>query len=53
MRDTIGGSDQDELFSIKQTTDNGYILGGWSSSTISVDKTEIQNRFNRLLDRQS
>ncbi len=36
----IGGSDDDKLFSIQQTTDGGYILGGWSRSNISGDKTE-------------
>ncbi len=39
-QNTIGGSNYDELRSIQQTTDGGYILGGYSSSNISGDKTE-------------
>lgn len=37
---TIGGSGYDLIFDFKITSDNGYILGGNSSSTISGDKTE-------------
>ncbi|MBK7853813.1 MAG: T9SS C-terminal target domain-containing protein [Bacteroidetes bacterium] len=37
---TIGGSAKDELTSIQQTTDDGYVLGGFSRSDISGDKTE-------------
>ena len=37
---TMGGSGQDFLFSVKQTTDGGYIVGGSSDSNISGDKTE-------------
>lgn len=37
---TIGGSGSDSVFSIKQTADGGYILGGTSDSNISGDKTE-------------
>jgi hypothetical protein len=39
-QNTIGGSNMDFLYSIQQTTDGGYILGGYSSSNISGDKTE-------------
>jgi hypothetical protein len=39
-QNTIGGDDEDELFSVRQTSDNGYILGGFSISNISGDKTE-------------
>ncbi|MDQ3049879.1 MAG: hypothetical protein M3Q95_03225 [Bacteroidota bacterium] len=39
-QNTIGGSLYDELMSIAQTTDGGYICGGWSNSNISGDKTE-------------
>ncbi len=39
-QNTIGGSDYDVLHSIQQTTDEGYILGGYSYSGISGDKTE-------------
>ena len=39
-QNTIGGSSNDDLYSISQTTDGGYICGGWSNSNISVDKTE-------------
>ncbi|RMA66291.1 T9SS type A sorting domain-containing protein [Ulvibacter antarcticus] len=37
---TIGGTFDDHLYSIKQTLDGGYILGGISNSNISGDKTE-------------
>ncbi len=37
---TIGGNYVDELQSIHQTFDGGYILGGYSLSGISGDKTE-------------
>ncbi|HKR06682.1 MAG TPA: hypothetical protein VJY62_18755, partial [Bacteroidia bacterium] len=39
-QNTIGGSWEDKLYSIQQTSDNGYILGGTSISSISGDKTE-------------
>jgi len=39
-QNTIGGNDIDHLYSIQQTSDSGYILGGWSVSNISGDKTE-------------
>ncbi len=34
-----GGSEIERLFSVKQTTDGGYILGGWSASNANGDKT--------------
>lgn len=37
---TLGGSDGDYLYSVKQTTEGNYILSGWSRSDISGDKTE-------------
>lgn len=37
---TIGGSDEDELWAIEVTNDGGFLLGGWSESNISGDKTE-------------
>src|SRR5258707_1032084 len=37
---TIGGSDIDILTSIQQTSDQGYILGGYSFSNISAEKTQ-------------
>ena len=37
---TIGGSKDDNLTSTMQTKDGGYILGGYSSSGVSGDKTE-------------
>src|SRR5438105_10549137 len=36
----FGGTDYDYLRSLQQTTDGGYILGGFSKSGISGDKTE-------------
>ncbi len=39
-QNTIGGNDGDYLYSLQQTTDGGYFLGGWSYSGISGDKTE-------------
>lgn len=44
---SIGGSSSDYMESAEQTSDGGYILGGWSSSDISGDKTEnCQGVFN-------
>ncbi len=37
---TFGGNSNDYLYSLQQTTDGGYILGGYSSSVIGGDKTE-------------
>ncbi|MDQ1167095.1 T9SS type B sorting domain-containing protein [Flavobacterium sp. SORGH_AS_0622] len=37
---TIGGTSNDHLVSAKETTDGGYILGGYSSSGISGEKTQ-------------
>ncbi|HNR21258.1 MAG TPA: T9SS type A sorting domain-containing protein, partial [Bacteroidia bacterium] len=42
-QNTIGGNDIDEIYSIQQTADGGYILGGYSASNISGDKTENSN----------
>ena len=39
-QNTIGGNGTDYLYSVQQTADEGYILGGWSNSNISGDKTE-------------
>ncbi|SRX54179.1 T9SS type A sorting domain-containing protein [Aequorivita sp. CIP111184] len=39
-QNTIGGSGDDFLISLKQTSDGGYILGAGSDSNISGDKTE-------------
>ncbi len=36
----IGGTGYDELFSLQQTADGGYILGGTSGSGIGGDKTD-------------
>ena len=38
---TIGGSNGDYLYTIKQTSDEGFILGGWSESGSSGDKTQV------------
>src|SRR6478735_7462659 len=42
---TIGGTYQDQLYSIKQTSDGGYIAGGYSESNISGEKTENARGF--------
>lgn len=39
-QNTIGGSKSDNISDIKQINDNGYIIGGYSDSEISYDKTE-------------
>lgn len=36
----FGGTGEDELYALQQTSDGGYILGGYSSSGISGDKTQ-------------
>src|SRR5688572_14054590 len=38
---TFGGSGGEELTSLQQTSDGGYILGGLSYSGISGDKTQV------------
>ena len=43
---TIGGSGDDYLVSVTQSSDGGYILGGYSNSIISGDKTENSNSFD-------
>jgi hypothetical protein len=37
---SFGGSAMEELYSVRQTADGGYILGGISKSGISGDKTQ-------------
>ena len=37
---TLGGSDEDILSIVKETSDGGYIVGGYSDSNASGDKTE-------------
>jgi hypothetical protein len=39
-QNTTGGDDNDYLYSIIQTSDGGYLLGGQSYSGVSGDKTE-------------
>lgn len=43
---TIGGSDNDELYRLQQTSDGGYILGGYSASGISGNKTDTTRGAN-------
>jgi len=38
---SFGGTDNDHLSSLIQTIDQGYILGNWSYSGISGDKTQV------------
>jgi hypothetical protein len=47
---TIGGIDLDALKCIKQTSDGGYILGGWSNSGISGDKSHPNKGNNNYYD---
>lgn len=42
---TIGGSGEDKLVAIHQTSDGGYIVGGYSDSEISGEKTESSRGF--------
>ncbi len=42
-QNTIGGNAEDNLQSVEQTIDGGYILAGYSSSTNTGDKTEVGN----------
>ncbi|MBK8341865.1 MAG: T9SS type A sorting domain-containing protein [Bacteroidetes bacterium] len=39
-QNTIGGNKEDVIYSCKKTLDDGFILGGTSSSTSSGDKSE-------------
>lgn len=39
-QNTIGGSGEDHLYTIQQTEDNGFILGGFSTSGTSLEKSE-------------
>ncbi|MGV3640991.1 MAG: IPT/TIG domain-containing protein [Adhaeribacter sp.] len=43
---TIGGSKSDFLADLQQTPDGGYILGGFSDSNISGDKTSAKRGGN-------
>ncbi|HRH48396.1 MAG TPA: hypothetical protein PLP23_06585 [Panacibacter sp.] len=36
----FGGNGVEDLYSLQQTSDGGYILGGFSTSGISGDKSE-------------
>ncbi|MGB3077401.1 MAG: hypothetical protein WBB36_18885, partial [Chitinophagales bacterium] len=40
-QNTIGGSSGDQLYTVIQTADDGYLLGGYSNSNISGDKSEV------------
>ena len=42
----FGGSGFDLLYSLQQTSDGGYILGGYSNSGISGDKTQVSQGDN-------
>ena len=43
---TLGGESLDRLYSVHQTSDLGFILGGYTSSDSSGDKTEDVAGFN-------
>jgi hypothetical protein len=42
----FGGNDFDFLYDLKQTRDGGYVLGGYSSSNTSGDKTQESKGLN-------
>jgi Secretion system C-terminal sorting domain len=42
----FGGSDFDFLYAVQQTSDGGYLLGGYSASGISGDKTQDSRGVN-------
>ncbi|MBK7681950.1 MAG: T9SS C-terminal target domain-containing protein [Bacteroidetes bacterium] len=44
-QNTIGGSSYDALYSLQSTNDGGYILGGYSNSPASGDKSEGTSGF--------
>jgi hypothetical protein len=44
-QNTIGGSSYDALHSLQSTNDGGYILGGYSNSPTSGDKSEGTSGF--------
>lgn len=44
-QNTIGGAGLDDIYSLSQTNDGGFILGGYSNSNISGDKSENSNGF--------
>lgn len=37
----FGGNSNEELFSVLQTTDNGFLLGGWTQSNVNGDQTQV------------
>src|SRR5687767_8525390 len=37
---TLGGTNNDQLYALQQTSDGGYILGGYSQSGLNGDKSE-------------
>lgn len=48
---TIGGTGQEKLFSIAQTIDGGYILGGTSSSDKSFpDEKGVEDKYGKTED---
>ncbi|QMU31032.1 T9SS type A sorting domain-containing protein [Adhaeribacter radiodurans] len=47
---TLGGGNDDYLRAIQQTKDGGYILGGYSDSDISGDKSEKFKRSETFYD---
>lgn len=36
----FGGNSNEELFSVLQTADNGFLLGGWTQSNVNGDQTQ-------------
>ncbi|MEP7318559.1 MAG: T9SS type A sorting domain-containing protein [Panacibacter sp.] len=47
---TIGGGSTDDLTDLQQTTDGGYILGGFSASNATGDKTEDRRGSKAAVD---
>lgn len=46
----FGGTEVEQLYTLQQTTDGGYILGGWSGSDVSGDKTDSLHGYPFYID---
>ena len=48
----FGGTNNEELWAFQRTTDHGFILGGWSNSMISGEKSQANWDFFYLFIHQ-